>query len=251
VAYVPLSRLRGHPDNVRRDLGDLRELVESIRRRGVLQPLRVERRPGRDFLRIIAGHRRAAAAELAGLGRVPCVVVAEAEPDVAITEMLTENLHRAGLSPAEKRDTVRRLIREFGYTQAGIAAAVGVTPRTVSQWLRGRHGAGDRRAHVPRVAPTVLHSVVTRWRETGIGGLDATQTGTLLDELEALLGGWTPGQVRTTTSVNGRVLAQVAELDPDHTRPVRDLAARIGCHPRLVERARAALRSAATRAGAA
>ena len=45
VAYVPLERLRAHPDNVRRDLGDLRELTDSIHRQGVLQPLRVEHRP--------------------------------------------------------------------------------------------------------------------------------------------------------------------------------------------------------------
>ena len=80
VAYVPLERLRTHPDNVHRDLGDLRELVESIRQQGVLLPLRVEHRPGSEVLRIRAGHRRAAAAELAGLPKVPCVVVAALSP---------------------------------------------------------------------------------------------------------------------------------------------------------------------------
>ena len=95
VAYVPLERLRAHPDNVRRDLGDLRELADSIRRQGILQPLRVEHRPGGQVLRIRAGHRRAAAAESAGLRRVPCVIEAEADTDEAIAEMFAENLHRA------------------------------------------------------------------------------------------------------------------------------------------------------------
>ncbi len=252
VAYVPLERLRAHPDNVRRDLGDLRELTDSIRRQGVLLPLRVEHRPGGQVLRIRAGHRRAAAAELAGLRRVPCVIVAECDIDEAIAEMFAENLHRAGLTMAEKRDNARRLITEFGYTVAGVAAVVGVHQTTVSGWLRssptqletrpdGRpQQPGSGRVHVPRVRPTDLHTLLTRWRPV-VGGLDAEQAAALLDEVQALLGGWTPPET-SSTSVSSHVLAQVAELDPRHCRPVRELADRIGCHPKLVERARAALR---------
>jgi len=256
VAYVALERLRAHPDNVRRDLGDLRELTDSIRRQGVLQLLRVEHRPGGQVLRIRAGHRRAAAAELAGLRRVPCVIVAECDIDEAIAEMFAENLHRAGMTMAEKRDNARRLITEFGYTVAGVAAAVGVHQTTVSGWLRsspaqletrpdGRpQRAGSGRMHVPRVRPTELHALITRWRSEVADGLDVEQAAALLDEVQALLGGWTPPE--TSSSVSSHVLAQVAELDPQHCRPVRELADRIGCHPKLVERARAALRKKAT-----
>ena len=255
VAYVPLDRLRAHPDNIRRDLGDLRELVDSIRLQGVLQPLRAEHRPGGEFLRIRAGHRRAAAAELAGLRKVPCVIVAEAETDEAITEMFAENLHRAGLSAAEKRDNTRRLISEFGYTVDGVAAAVGVHVSTVYGWLRddppplqarpdGRpQRPGARKAYTPRVRLTDVHAVLTRWRDAAGSGLDADRAAALLAEVEALLQGWTPPQT-SATSVSARVLARVAELDPDHARPVRELADRIGCHPKLVERARTALRRA-------
>lgn len=205
VAYVPLQRLRAHPDNVRRDLGDLRELVDSIARQGVLQPLRAERRPGAEVLRIRAGHRRAAAAELAGLRKVPCVIVAEAEADEAIAEMFAENLHRAGLTAAEKRDNARRLIDDFGYTVDGVATATGCHPTTVYGWLRTSPAqtrqaihAGERRqpgsgqARAPRVRSTELHAVVSRWRELATGGLDPTQACALLDDVEALLQGWTP-----------------------------------------------------------
>ena len=255
VAYVPLDRLRAHPDNVRRDLGDLRELVESIRLQGILQPLRVEHRPGGEFLRIRAGHRRAVAAELVGLRKVPCVIVAEAETDEAITEMFSENLHRAGLTTIEKRDNARRLMQEFGYTVEGVAAAVGVHLSTVYGWLRdspapvqarpdGRaQRAGARKAHTPRVRLTDLHDLLTRWHPLADHGLDGGQAAALLAEVQALLQGWTPPQT-SATSVSARVLARVAELDPEHCRPVRELADRIGCHPKLVERARAALRRA-------
>lgn len=255
IAYVALERLRAHPDNVRRDLGDLRELVESIRLQGILQPLRAEHRPGGEFLRIRAGHRRTAAAELAGLCKVPCVIVAVAQTDEAITETFAENLHRAGLSAREKRDNTRRLITEFGYTVDGVAAALGVHASTVYGWLRdtpapvqarpdGRpQRAGARKAHTPRVRLTEVHSLVCRWRPITGSGLDAGQAGALLAEVQALLQGWTPPET-SATSVSARVLARVAELDPDHVRPVRELADRIGCHPKLVERARAALRRA-------
>ena len=256
VAYVPLDKLRAHPDNVRRDLGDLRELVDSIRLQGILQPLRAEHRPGGEFLRIRAGHRRAAAAELAGLRKVPCVIVAEAETDEAIAEMFAENLHRTGLTTTEKRDSTRRLVAEFGYTAEGVAAALGVHPSTVYGWLRDtpapvqtRHDGrtqrpGARKAHSPRIRPTDVHALLTRWRLVAGSGLDAGQAAALLAEVETLLGGWTPPESRSSTSVSDRVLARVAELDPDHRRPVRELADRIGCHPKLIQRARATLRRA-------
>lgn len=252
VAYVALERLRAHPDNVRADLGDLRELVASIARHGVLLPLRVERRPGAEFVRIRAGHRRAAAAELAGLRKVPCVIVGECDTDEAIGEMFAENLHRQGLSPAEKRDTARRLVREFGYTPDGIAAAVGVHHSTVRGWLRDtpppvtrrpdgrRQTAGGRAAFRPTIKPTAVHELIGRWRAHADDGLTAQQAHTLLTELAGLLQGWVPAQ--NSTCVNDYVLAAVAELDPGHRHPVQELADRIGCHPKLVERARAALR---------
>lgn len=211
VAYVALDRLRAHPDNVRRDLGDLRELVDSIRLQGILQPLRAEHRPGGEFLRIRAGHRRAAAAELAGLRKVPCVVVPECEADEAITEMFAENLHRAGLTAGEKRDNTRRLIKEFGYTVDGVAAAVGVHPATVYGWLRtdpprrqvrpdGRtQRAGVRQGRAPWVRPSELYDLLTRWRPVADRGLDTEHARTLLAEVEALLERWTPPQHRSTS----------------------------------------------------
>ncbi|MGH9059500.1 MAG: ParB/RepB/Spo0J family partition protein, partial [Acidimicrobiales bacterium] len=231
----------------------LRNLVASIRLQGILQPLRVERSSGGSFLRIRAGHRRAAAAGLAGLRKVPCVIVDACDTDVAIAEMFAENLHRAGLTTAEKRDNARRLIDEFGYTPEGVAEATGVHFTTVYSWLRNtpqklvtrpdgrRQRAGARNAHFPRLKPTDLHALMLRWRAVAGCGLDAAQANALLAEVEALLGGWTP-MATTSTSVSAVILARVVELDPRNTRPVQDVAYEIGCSTKLVERARAAIR---------
>jgi hypothetical protein len=254
VAHVPPQRLRAHPDNVRCERGDLRELVNSIRLQGVLQPLRVEHRPSSEFLRIRAGHRRAAAAELAGLPKVPCVIGAESEADEAVAEMFTENLHRAGLSVGEKRDNAHRLMAE--YTVDGVTTAVGVHPSAVYGWLRedppplqarpdGRtHRPAANQAYTPRVRLADMHALLTHWRPVaGTDGLCPEQARALLGEIEALLGGWRP-PASTSSSVNAPVLAPVTELDVEHRRPVRELADRIGCHPKSVQRARAALRTA-------
>lgn len=89
VASVPVERLRAHPRNVRTDLGDLRELADSIRHEGVLVPLMAEQRGA--VLRLLHGHRRWAAAKLAGLARVPVIIVPEHTDDQALALMLAEN----------------------------------------------------------------------------------------------------------------------------------------------------------------
>ena len=76
AAIVPVDRIQFHNHNVRRDLGDLRELADSIRRHGVVTPIVLERR-GETF-RIRDGHRRVAAAQIAGLSRIPAFVHGEA-----------------------------------------------------------------------------------------------------------------------------------------------------------------------------
>jgi hypothetical protein len=96
--------------------------------------------------------------------------------------------------------------------------------------------------HVPRVRPTELHALLTRWRSVADGGLDVDQVAALLGEVGPARRVDTTGV--PTTSVGSHMLAHVAELDPDHSRSVRELADRIGCHLTLIERARAALRRA-------
>lgn len=130
--------------NNRRELGDVKELADSIRSVGLLEPLLVWRRElgaaatdpslkGRGFLHVIAGHRRLAAAKLAGLAHVPVIVV-DLDEKSRLEALLVENLHRLGIDPLEEADGYKRLLA-FGLTQAAIAAKVGRSPAHVSKRL--------------------------------------------------------------------------------------------------------------------
>lgn len=121
---IPLDRLRPHPGNVRRDLGDLGDLAASIAGSGILEPLLVTRPDPDGFFTVVAGHRRLAAAQAAGtVATAPCVVrdLTEAEQ---IETMLVENLQRTEISPAEEAQAYLRLTA-LDVTVADIAAKVG------------------------------------------------------------------------------------------------------------------------------
>lgn len=135
-AYLDLYLVHPHPSNPRGSLGDLTELVESIRKHGILQPLTVRPHPTRvGHYEIVAGHRRYAAALLAGLDRVPVVVRGGAAGEGKVLElMLTENLHRLDLNPMDKAEAMGKLIR-LGYKAAEIAENAAISPPTVSYHL--------------------------------------------------------------------------------------------------------------------
>ena len=103
ITMLPLSRLRPfreHPYHVRED-AELVALSDSIEQSGILSPILVRPLEGTDDYEIISGHRRAKAAELAGLTEVP-VIVAEIDRDEAVVQMVDSNLHREHLLPSEK-----------------------------------------------------------------------------------------------------------------------------------------------------
>lgn len=104
IKYIPVKKLWQHPDNPRKDLGDVSELAESIKVNGVLQNLTVVPLIGEitkkwdgESYRVIIGHRRLAAAKLAGLEELPCVVVEMSERE-QLSTMLTENMQRSDLA---------------------------------------------------------------------------------------------------------------------------------------------------------
>nr|WP_237727988.1 ParB/RepB/Spo0J family partition protein [Cellulomonas sp. APG4] len=128
---IPLERIHPHRGNIRKDLGDLTELATSIRARGVLQPL-VVAQTGRGFV-VLDGHRRLAAAKLAGVATVPCLAVKAGDDERDTAVMLAAAMHKA-LEPIERAAAFKRL-RRRGLSVSEIARRTGYSTSTVSQGL--------------------------------------------------------------------------------------------------------------------
>lgn len=132
--HALISRVHPHPGNIRAELGDLEETAASIVAHGILQPLTVEPMPGMPgHWRVIAGHRRLAAARAAGLKAVPITVRQSdgAEPEEL---MLIENCHRRDLSLIDKAEAMGSL-KSKGYSVAKIARSTGFAEGTVYSYL--------------------------------------------------------------------------------------------------------------------
>ncbi len=132
---VPVSRIKPNPFQPRKVFRpeDLQELVQSVKERGILQPI-VVRKKG-EIWEIIAGERRYRAAQKLGMLTMPVVEIQAS--DVESLELaLIENLQRADLSPLEEAEGYRRLQEEFNMTQEQIAQKVGKDRATVANAMR-------------------------------------------------------------------------------------------------------------------
>ena len=118
----------------RMDEASLAQLADSIRARGVIQPIVVRPVDGGQF-EILAGERRWRAARLAGLERLPAVV-REVPDEAALGIGLIENIQREDLNPIEEANGLRRLIEEFKLTHDEVAQAIGRSRAGVTNLLR-------------------------------------------------------------------------------------------------------------------
>lgn len=135
VQRVKLDRIRPCPLQPRKDFPEeaLRELADSIKEQGIVQPLIVRERD--SHFELIAGERRWRAAQLVGLAEVP-VIVREAD-DRAVLEMaLIENLQRENLNPIEEAQGYAQLVAQFALTQEEVAVKVGKSRAVVANSLR-------------------------------------------------------------------------------------------------------------------
>lgn len=133
---IDVDKLFPHPDNPRRDLGDLTELTESIRERGIFQNLTVVRHPfvDKEEYTVVIGHRRLEAAKRAGLKTVPCRVTYMSEREMMAT-MLLENMQRSDLTPLEEAEGMQMMI-DFGETVSTISKKTGLSESTVRRRTR-------------------------------------------------------------------------------------------------------------------
>jgi len=135
---IRVDQIRPNPEQPRKALGDLGELTDSVRAKGVLEPLLVRFVPSEGFFYIISGERRYHAARAAGLREVPCIekTVDEAE---TLEIALIENIQRKDLTPFEEADGLHRLATQFEYTHEDMARKIGRARSSVTETLSLRN----------------------------------------------------------------------------------------------------------------
>jgi len=130
---IRVTTITSNKDQPRTNLGSLDDLISSIGRYGVLEPLLVRRRNGQYEL--VSGERRFHAAMQAGLTEVPCIELT-VNDDQALEIALVENLQRMDLNPFEEAEGLRTLVDKYGYTHEKVADAVGRSRVTVTESLK-------------------------------------------------------------------------------------------------------------------
>ena len=136
ITMIHRSKLEPHPDNPRKDLGDLSELAASIRKQGILQNLTVVPSPdSEDKYRIVIGHRRFAASYLAGLAELPCNIDEKMTYPEQIAVMMSENIQRNDLTITEKAGGVQMMM-DLGMGVGEIAGNTGISDTTVRRYAK-------------------------------------------------------------------------------------------------------------------
>jgi ParB family chromosome partitioning protein len=136
IHMIPVTQIQPNRYQPRKTFveEELRALVESIKRHGILQPVLV-RRKSEDRYELIAGERRFRAATLAQLPAVPAVIRKSSDEESTILSLI-ENIQRSNLNPVEEAKAYRRLIDEFGVTQEAVAERVGRDRASVANICR-------------------------------------------------------------------------------------------------------------------
>jgi ParB family transcriptional regulator, chromosome partitioning protein len=229
VRTVPIEFLRPSALQPRRYFGEdeLSALADSIRAKGVMQPLLVRRLANDDQYEIVAGERRWRAAQLAGRHELPVVVYALSDRE-ALEVALLENVQRQDLTPLEEAEGYRRLIDDFGHTQDELARSLGKSRSHIANLIRllglpgplramlesGQLSAGHARALLGARDPMPLA------REVVARALNVRQT-------EALVRNERPA-IKT---------AAARQRDADTIALERDLSSRLGLPVRLQPKA--------------
>jgi ParB family chromosome partitioning protein len=231
VRVLPVGVLAPGPFQPRTAMGAeaLAELVESVRRQGILQPILARSSPGEPGrFQIIAGERRWRAAQAAGLHEIP-VLVRELGDAEAMAAGLVENLQRQDLNPIEEAEGFARLTDEFGMTQEQLGEAIGksrshvtnalrllnLTDRVRDQVARGVLSAGHARALMGHPEPDkAAMQVISR-------GLNVRQTEALSEAGAAVRAGVRPTAVFKAREEETEARAMERELSAHLGLPVK------------------------------
>jgi len=135
---IPVSQIRSNPFQPRQDFNieELKELRDSLKSSGLLQPITVRRRPDRvDGYELVTGERRLRAATNLGWTTISAIV-RDLDDRQLLGLALVENLQRSDLNPIEEAEGYDRLITEFGHSQQSVAEMVGRDRSTIANMLR-------------------------------------------------------------------------------------------------------------------
>ncbi|WP_370372125.1 ParB/RepB/Spo0J family partition protein [Henriciella pelagia] len=169
---IPIDRVEANPDQPRRQFSKERldDLANSIREKGIIQPLIVRPHPDKpDSFQIVAGERRWRAAQVARLHEVPALV-RNYDDTESLEVAIIENIQRSDLNPVEEAAGYKDLMEKFGHTQEKLASALGKSrshianmmrllglPAEVLEYLRdGKLSAGAARAIITAEDPLAL-----------------------------------------------------------------------------------------------
>ncbi|MBB4172647.1 ParB family chromosome partitioning protein [Sulfitobacter noctilucicola] len=222
---IPIEQIHPNPDQPRKQFGedDLADLANSVKEKGVIQPL-IVRRVSDQTYEIVAGERRWRAAQIAQLHELPVIV--RDFTDVEVLEVaIIENIQRADLNAIEEAAGYRQLMEKFGHTQEKLAEALGKSRSHIANLMRllnlpdavvdmvrkGELSAGHARALIPAQDPVALAKQIVK------GGLSVRAT-------EALVRN--EGKPATKTSKNST--ASAPEKDADTKALEGDLSASLG-----------------------
>ncbi len=196
---IPIDRIEPNPEQPRTEFGDLTELTESIREKGVLEPLLVKPRSDGTYM-IIAGERRWRSSKLAGLTEVPCIEMDLDEKGVAEIALI-ENLQRKDLNVWEEADGLAALADKFGYTQEQIAQKISKSRSTVTELMTI--------AGLPKEVREKCHSAKIASKSTLLEIARQFDEAAMFEHLDNLILGKTaPKAPRANSSpTNGKALA--------------------------------------------
>jgi ParB family transcriptional regulator, chromosome partitioning protein len=231
LANLPLDLLQRGKYQPRVDMRpeSLGELADSIKARGLVQPILVRPlarpNPGESQrYEIIAGERRWRAAQMAGLAEIPAVV-RDVPDEAAVAMALIENIQREDLNPLEEARALQRLIEEFGLTHQAAAEAVGRSRAAVSNLLRLTELAEEVKEllegrQIEMGHARALLGLTVRRQQIEVAGLVAKK-GLSVRDTEALVR-------RLVAPAMPPKDAQTAAGDPDIQRLERELADKLG-----------------------
>jgi ParB family chromosome partitioning protein len=198
---IPIAQIVKNPFQPRTEfnLEELHELQESIKATGLLQPITVRRRPGKDGFELIAGERRLRAATKLGWKEIPAIIK-EIDDKTILSLALVENLQRADLNPIEEGEGYQKLAEDFGLTQQEIAETVGKDRTTIANMLRVLQLPASVRRLLQDGKLTIGHAKVL------LGLDDAAAIGRLANEIvtEGLTVRELEVRLRSTTATHPR-----------------------------------------------